>query len=73
MAWQPSIYLGWLLKQNPHVKYAMLEKTQLFVSSITYPVSALGLLSKDDTFDITRRFKEWMMNGIMGMASIHIM
>ena len=23
---------------------------------------------KDDTFDITRRFKEWMMNGIMGIG-----
>ena len=23
---------------------------------------------KDDTFDITKRFKEWMMNGIMGIG-----
>ena len=46
-AWQPSIYHGWLLRQNPHVKYAMLEKTQLFRIFDNVSSKCLGLVVKE--------------------------
>ena len=46
-AWQPSIYLGWLLRQNPPVKYAMLEKTQLFRIFDNVSSKCLGLVVKE--------------------------
>ena len=46
-AWQPSIYLGWLLRQNPHVKYAMLDKTQLFRIFDNVSSKCLGLVVKE--------------------------
>lgn len=47
VAWQPSIYHGWLLRQNPHVKYAMLEKTQLFRIFDNVSSKCLGLVVKE--------------------------
>ena len=46
-AWQPSIYLGWLLRQNPPVKYAMLEKTKLFRIFDNVSSKCLGLVVKE--------------------------
>lgn len=47
VAWQPSIYHGWLLRQNPHVKDAMLEKTQLFRIFDNVSSKCLGLVVKE--------------------------
>ena len=41
------IYIGWLLRQNPHVKYAMLEKTQLFRIFDNVSSKCLGLVVKE--------------------------
>ena len=46
-AWQPFIYLGWLLRQNPPVKYAMLEKTKLFRIFDNVSSKCLGLVVKE--------------------------
>ena len=46
MAWQPSIYPGWLQGQNL-VKYAMLEKNQLFRIFDNVSSKCLGLVVKE--------------------------
>ncbi len=43
-----TIYISWMVaRQNPHVKYAMLEKTQLFRVFDNVSSKCLGLVVKE--------------------------